>query len=211
MKIGVLGGTFNPPHIGHLRLAQEVAYTHGLNRIIFVPSSVPPHKNCSKVVAPDHRLNMTTLACADNPMFEVSEIELSLAPPSYTFRTLETLNRDIDNEYYFIIGTDSLSEIQTWKNYLRLFELSNFIVVQRPDFDFDFVWENAPDELTSSFKFSGGVLVHESSHVLLKSNVSGLNVSSTQIRGLVESGKSIRYLVRESVRKYIEKTNLYRI
>lgn len=211
LKIGILGGTFNPPHIGHLRLAQEVAYTHGLGRIIFVPSSVPPHKCHSEIAAPEHRLKMTTLSCQDNPIFGVSDIELNLEAPSYTFRTLERLNLDTENEYYFIIGTDSLSEIQTWKNYLRLFDLSSFIVVGRPDAEFDTVWKNLPAELTGRFTLKDGVFTHNSSHLLLKSAVTGLNISATHIRELLKSGRSIRYLVHESVREYINEKKLYRI
>lgn len=210
MKIGLLGGTFNPPHIGHLRLAQEVSYTHGLGRIIFVPSSVPPHKNYSETASQEHRLRMTQLSCADNPTFQVSDIELRLEAPSYTYRTLESFSRDCKNEYYFIIGTDSLSEIQTWKNYLRLFHLSSFIVVERSDAEFDLVWGHVPNELASCFRLVDGILTHDSSHLLIKSTVTGLNISSTQIRELVRHGKSIRYLVHENVREYIENTKLYR-
>ncbi len=211
MKIGILGGTFNPPHIGHLRLAEEAAYSHGLKKVIFVPCYTPAHKN-SREIAPAHsRLEMTILSCQDNPLFEVSDIELKLDPPSYTFRTLEKFSEDRDNEYFFIIGTDSLSEIQTWKNYPRLFELSSFIVVERPDADFDLVWKHVPPDLVSRFRLRDGVLTHESSRLLIKSPVNGLNISSTQIREIVSSGKSIRYLTHDAVTDYIEKTRLYRI
>ncbi len=211
MKIGILGGTFNPPHTGHLRLAQEVAYTHGLERIIFVPCSVPPHKSHSEIAHPDHRLEMTRLSVSDNPVFEVSDMELKLEAPSYTYRTLEEFSRDNNNEYYFIIGTDSLSEIHTWKNYTRLFYLSSFIVVQRGGLDFDVVWRGVPEDLASRFTLRDGVLTHESSHLALRSEVVGLNISATRIRGLVRLGQSIRYLVHEAVREYIEKTRLYRM
>lgn len=154
---------------------------------------------------------MTRLSVSDNPVFEVSDIELGLEAPSYTYRTLEKFSRDSENEYYFIIGTDSLSEIHTWKNYTRLFYLSSFIVVQRPGLDFDLVWQGIPGELTSRFTSKGGVLTHESSHLALRSRVVGLNISATQIRRLVRSGQSIRYLVHETVREYIEKTRLYRM
>lgn len=211
MKIGILGGTFNPPHIGHLRLAEEAAYNHGLEKVIFVPCYTPPHKNSPEIAPALNRLEMTLLSCRDNPLFEVSDIELRLEPPSYTFRTLEKFSEDADNEYFFIIGTDSLSEIQTWKNYLRLFELSSFIVVERPDLDFDLVWKHVPKDLASRFRLINGVLTHESNKLLIKSPVNGLNISSTQIRELVSSGKSIRYLTHDAVTDYIEKRNLYRI
>lgn len=154
---------------------------------------------------------MTVLSCQDNPLFEVSDIELRLEGPSYTYRTLEKFSEDTDNEYFFIIGADSLSEIQTWKNYLRLFELSSFIVVERPDMDFDLVWKHVPIDLASRFTLQNGVLTHESSKLLIKSPVNGLNISSTQIREIVSSGKSIRYLTHDAVTDYIEKKKLYRI
>ncbi len=154
---------------------------------------------------------MTVLSCQDNPLFEVSDIELRLEGPSYTYRTLEKFSEDTENEYFFIIGADSLSEIQTWKNYLRLFELSSFIVVERPDMDFDLVWKHVPIDLASRFTVLNGVLTHESSKLLIKSPVNGLNISSTQIREIVSSGKSIRYLTHDAVTDYIEKKKLYRI
>ncbi len=211
MKIGILGGTFNPPHIGHLRLAEEAAYNHGLKKVIFVPCYTPPHKNSGEIAPPERRLEMTVLSCQDNPLFEVSDIELRLEGPSYTYRTLEKFSEDTENEYFFIIGADSLSEIQTWKNYLRLFELSSFIVVERPDMDFDLVWKHVPIDLASRFTLQNGVLTHESSKLLIKSPVNGLNISSTQIREIVSSGKSIRYLTHDAVTDYIEKKKLYRI
>lgn len=211
MKIGILGGTFNPPHIGHLRLAEEAAYNHGLEKVIFVPCYTPPHKNSPEIAPAQSRLEMTLLSCRDNRLFEVSDIELRLQPPSYTFRTLEKFSEDAGNEYFFIIGTDSLSEIQTWKNYTRLFELSSFIVVERPDMDFDLVWKHVPKDLASRFRLINGVLTHESNKLLIKSPVNGLNISSTQIRELVSSGKSIRYLTHDAVTDYIEKSKLYRI
>ena len=211
MKIGILGGTFNPPHIGHLRLAEEAAYNHGLEKVIFVPCYTPPHKNSPEIAPAQCRLEMTLLSCRDNRLFEVSDIELRLEPPSYTFRTLEKFSEDADNEYFFIIGTDSLSEIQTWKNYPRLFELSGFIVVERPDLDFDLVWKHVPEDLASRFRLINGVLTHESGKLLIKSPVNGLNISSTQIRELVSAGKSIRYLTHDAVTDYIEKRKLYRI
>ncbi|MBI4961992.1 MAG: nicotinate (nicotinamide) nucleotide adenylyltransferase [Desulfomonile tiedjei] len=212
MKVGILGGTFNPPHIGHLRLAEEVAFTHGLSRIIFIPSSVPPHKRGDHIAPSAHRFEMTRRACDDNPLFEVSDLEIAADNgPSYTVNTLEFFKReDPVLDIFFIIGTDSLGEIRAWRDYEKLFALSNFIVVRRPGTLFDAAWQGVPAEVRSEFKEEAGHLVHSSSSLLIPSKVTGLDISATMIRALCKEGRSIKYLVTEPVRSYIIQHNLYR-
>jgi nicotinate-nucleotide adenylyltransferase len=209
VKIGIFGGTFNPPHVGHLRLAEEVAFLHGLSRIVFIPCFTPPHKNSQEAAPAEDRLEMLRQSCADNPCFEVSDIEVSFGGPSYTVNTLEIFSNDKSLEPYFIIGTDSLKEIRTWKDYEKLFSLSHFIVVKRPGVDFRTAWEKVPESLRKEFQDRGDHLLHSSSTSLIPSNVEGLHVSSTLIRNLTKAGRSIRYLVRESVRQYIMERKLY--
>ncbi len=210
LKVGILGGTFNPPHVGHLRLAEEVASLHGLLRVIFVPSFIPPHKTTEEIAPANDRLEMTRLACTDNPRFEVSDMEIAAKGPSYTVNTLETLAQRADREYFFILGTDSLREIHTWKDYQRLFTLAHFIVVKRPGIEFTSAWTAIPADLKSQFSDHGDHLVHSCSKSLIRSRIQGLDMSATGIRNLVATGLSIRYLVTDAVLSYIVQNRLYR-
>lgn len=209
LKIAILGGTFNPPHVGHLRLAEEVASAHGLDRVIFIPCYIPPHKDSVDVAAPGHRLAMTRLACDGNPLFEVSDLELSFEGPSYTVTTLEYFAQQPVRETYFVMGSDSMKEIHTWKDYERLFSLSHFIVVTRPGTEFREAWSHVPTWVRAQFEDRGSHLLFGSTTKLIPSPVVGLDISSTTIRALLRNGKSIRYLVTDSVRTYIEQQKLY--
>jgi nicotinate-nucleotide adenylyltransferase len=208
-KVGILGGTFNPPHLGHLRLAEEAACLHHLSRVFFIPSLIPPHKNNQEVALPFHRLEMTRLACEDNPLFEVSDLEICLQGPSYTVNTLSVFAQKEDGDIYFIMGTDSLKEIRTWKDCERLFRLSSFIVVTRPKVEFPAAWAEVPDEIRWQFSNHGAEYRSDCAK-LIPSQVRGLDISSTRIRSMIKEGKSIRYLVTESVRSYITEHKLYR-
>ncbi len=210
MKIGILGGTFNPPHLAHLRLAEEVAISYGLTRVVFIPCHIPPHKISVDIAPAADRLYMTSIACEDNDLFEVSDIEIAASGPSYTVNTLETFSKKKDLEIFFILGTDSLKEISAWKDYQRLFLLANFIVVTRPGLDFRAAWSEVPAALRNEFHSEGNDFVHESSTHLIPSHIQGLNISATWIRDLLRKGKSVRYLVTESVRSYIIERKLYR-
>lgn len=208
-KVGILGGTFNPPHLGHLRLAEEVACSHGLSRVFFVPSCIPPHKTNLDIALPSHRMEMTRLACRDNPLFEASDIEIRLNGPSYTVNTLSAFAREQGRDMYFILGTDSLKEIGAWKDSEKLFLLSNFIVVTRPNVEFSAAWTEVPDAIRTQFHHNGGVF-RSDSRKLIPSEVRGLDISSTMIRSLIREGRSIRYLVPEPVRSYMTEHKLYR-
>ncbi len=210
LKIGILGGTFNPPHLAHLRLAEEVATSYGLTRVIFIPCHIPPHKTSIHIAPAADRLHMTSLACENNPLFEVSDMEIAAPGPSYTVNTLEAFSKRKDCETFFILGTDSLREISSWKDYERLFSLAHFIVVNRPGVDFRNTWSEVPAAVKNQFKTDGDDFVHESSRRLIPSQVLGLNISATLIRGLLREGRSIRYLVTDSVRSYIIERKLYR-
>lgn len=210
LRLGILGGTFNPPHVGHLRLAEEVAYVHRLDRIAFVPCFIPPHKGQCETASPENRLNMTMLACSGNPVFEVSDMEIAAKGPSYTVNTLEVFARRKNCETFFILGTDSLGQIHTWRDFQRLFSLSHFIAVTRPETDFQSAWEQVPQKLRLEFRKEGDQFLHSSSKRLIPSQVRGLDISATSIRKLVKNGASIRYLVPESVRSYILEKRLYR-
>ncbi|MDQ1240414.1 MAG: nicotinate-nucleotide adenylyltransferase [Thermodesulfobacteriota bacterium] len=205
----MFGGTFNPPHVGHLRMAEETAQRHGLEKIVFVPSHIPPHKSLERIASADDRLEMTRIACRDNDLFEVSALEVEAGGPSYTVNTLECLAESMSQELFFIIGTDSLREIGTWKEYHRLFHVAHFLVITRPGVGFDVAWESTPQDLREMFGQDGGELLHLGGKRLVRSAVHGLNISATQIRELVKAQQSIRYLVTEPVRAYILERGLY--
>lgn len=206
--IGILGGTFNPPHFGHLRLAEDVAYVHGLSRVIFMPSLIPPHKGPRWIAQPSDRLEMTRKACEGNLLFEVSDLELGMEGPSYTVNTLRILKQQ-NLRAHFILGTDSLKEISQWKDYDQLFTLSDFIVVKRPGIDFAAAWAEVPQQVRKRFRTEGDTLVYDECNTISVSPVEGLNISSTRIRSLLKEGRSIRYLVPEAVRLYIAENELY--
>jgi nicotinate-nucleotide adenylyltransferase len=208
-RVGILGGTFNPPHLGHLRLAEEVAWSHGLSLVVFIPSNIPPHKDHRDIALPSHRMEMTRLACGDNSLFKASDIEIRLKGPSYTVNTLSTFAQEEGRELYFILGTDSLKEVGGWKDCERLFRLSNFIVVTRPSVEFASAWSEVPDPVRRQFRDTGGAYLSDL-RTLIPSTVRGLDISSTMIRAMIKEGMSIRYLVPEVVREYITEHKLYR-
>ena len=188
MKIGLLGGTFNPIHIGHLILAEEALCKLRLDKVIFVPSYQPPHKEEENVLDAAHRLNMAVLAIEGNPKFEVSRVEIDARQTSYSIDMIKKF-RQIHGpkaEVFFITGSDSLKELFSWKKIDEIFELTNFIVANRPGFPVKEVPEGAQAVA-----------------------ITGMEISSSDIRERLRKGRSIRYLVPEKVRAYIEKHRLY--
>ncbi len=214
VKIGLFGGTFNPIHLGHLRGAEEVRELLGLEKVYFIPSAVPPHKKSCELVPQEHRLNMVRLAVSGNPFFEVSEVEIERGGASYTVDTLRYFLREFpDFDLYFIIGTDSLVDIDTWKDYRELLQLSNFAVLARSGAPRDFS-SLIPLALKGSFRYykhEKGLTfyIHESFNLLAFVEIEGLEVSSTRLRELISRGKSIKYLVSEEVENYILINKLY--
>jgi nicotinate-nucleotide adenylyltransferase len=197
--IGVMGGTFDPIHFGHLRAAEEVLQGFGLERVIFVPAGRPPHKPHSEVTSPEHRYMMAMLATADHPRFEVSPIEIEREGPSYTLDTLRELKQTVckDKALYFITGLDAILEIHTWNGYRQLFELANFIAVTRPGYSVE------------AFLTLEKILGPECFSKVHPFPVTLLAIASRDIRRRVREGESIRYLVPDPVRLYIQKHGLY--
>lgn len=214
VKAGLLGGTFNPIHLGHLRAAEEIRETMLLQKVFFIPSATPPHKDPSEMPSSSHRLKMVTLAVQDNPYFEASDIELKRQGPSYTIDTLGFFNSKFPGyEFYFIIGTDIVPEIDTWKHYRELFQLTDFVVISRPGFPSDFL-SLLPLELREDFRYDsqeGGIRIykHKSSHTVSHVEIEGLELSSTKIRKLLREEKSVKYLVPTQIVQYIESKGLY--
>jgi nicotinate-nucleotide adenylyltransferase len=191
-KIGILGGTFDPIHLGHLVLAEQVREKLNLDQVIFIPSAIPPHKTKQKLSPAKDRFQMTNLALEGNPKFSVSDMELKREGLSYTIDTLKMLKRKYQNsKIYFLTGSDVLDEIRTWKDPEQIYRMVQVVIATRPGFDsFD------PDN-----------------HFAKKSiivPITGVDISSTRIREMARKGKSIRYLVPAKVGEYIKKKNLYR-
>ena len=201
-SIGILGGTFNPIHLAHLIIAESVREHYRLQSVLFIPSARPPHKTDPDIISASHRVELVRLAIADNPCFELSEIEVKRQGRSYSVETLHAL-RAADTQptdYFFIIGSDSVPELRTWKNIEELARLCTFVVVPRPGWALERFEETdlgLPDWLATA------VL----SEVLPAPLVS---ISSTEIRRRVRTGNSIRYLVPKAVEEYIIEHNLYR-
>lgn len=185
MKIGILGGTFNPSHIGHLILAQEAVDKLGMDKIIFVPTNISPHKNNNGVSAAD-RFNMVKMAIRDNGQFEVSDMEIKRGGTSYTIDTVRELkSRYVKDELYLIIGSDLANTFDKWKESGELKKIIRVVVACR---------ENYPLKQKDDF-------------ILM--DITQIGISSSQIRELIRERRPINYLVRDSVLKYIKKNKLY--
>ncbi len=212
-RIGVLGGTFNPIHLGHLRLAEVLSESFSLDRFLFVPSEIPPHKTVTGLCPSEVRLEMVRLAVADNPRFLVSDVEVRRGGTSYSVETLEALRREhgAGTEIFFAMADDAFIEIDTWKDWERLFTLAHLIVVRRPEGPGKPPETMLPVEVREAFCYSPDVdaFAHTSGKYVYFRDVGALPVSSTQIRGLVAGGRSIRYFVPESVATLIEQRGLY--
>lgn len=196
--LGVLGGTFDPIHYGHLVAAQYAAYGFHLDRVIFMPTAQPPHKNANGVLDARHRVAMVELAIADNTAFELSTLEVERSGVSYTIDTIETLQQIYPGtEIYFIMGMDSIYILDTWKDIKRLVTMCRFIVVTRPAYELnrsDPALQGVPPE------FWDQVDILE---------IPAMDISSTDLRCRVQQGKPIRYLLPPAVEQYIYDNSLY--
>jgi nicotinate-nucleotide adenylyltransferase len=213
-KAGLFGGTFDPIHLGHLRAAEEIREELSLDRIIFIPAAIPPHKDKTHITPSRHRLEMLMLAVSDNHSFEICDYELKKTTTSYTVETLRFMNAaHRDSEFYFIVGNELFSEIETWKEYNALFKLSNFVVITRPGYSGGSS-EKLPLALKNDFSYykeNANVISYkdQSSKIIAYTKIRGLEISSSEIRHYVMSGKSIKYLVPAAVEKYVLENNIY--
>lgn len=186
-RIGVFGGTFNPPHVGHLMIAEQAKETAQLKKVLFVPAFQPPHKIGREIIAPRHRLEMTRLAVKGNQGFEVSDVEIRQEGISYTVDTMRILRSGMpEAELFLILGADSLSEYDGWKEPAEIRALAQLLVYPRG---------NGPEpRIPPQVELIRGPAI---------------GVSSTDIRGRVARGQSIHYLVPAAVESYIRKHRLY--
>lgn len=212
---GLFGGTFNPIHYGHLKAADEVLRCFPLDRILFIPSYIPPHKSQKEVVAVEHRLRMVEIACQNQPKFLVSDVEARNPTPSYSIVTLRKLKEIYpEDKFFFIVGSDAFLEIETWKDYTELLKECSFIVVSRPGFGLRSVRrvieKIRQENLAGIEKFSLPSPDELSVNGVYLLEIDSLDISSSEIRKRLQSGLPITGLVPEGVEEYINKYNLYR-
>ncbi|MDD3717205.1 MAG: nicotinate-nucleotide adenylyltransferase [Actinomycetota bacterium] len=201
-RIGVMGGTFDPIHNGHLVTAEEAWKQFNLDQVLFVPSGSPPHKEDRKSLDPESRYLMAVIATAANPHFKVSRMEIDRPGPSYTIDTVHELHRVYgrNTEVFFITGADAILEILTWKEPEKVLREAIFIAATRPGYDLRRLEESLPESEKKRHATDPRVLVME---------IPALAISSTDIRKRVKEGRAITYLVPESVAKFIEKSGFY--
>ncbi len=195
-RIGILGGTFDPIHYGHLAIAEQARYALQLDRVLFVPAAQQPLKRGTHIATPEQRLAMTQLACAPNSAFEVSRIEIDRPGPSFTLTTLEALQAARIGDLHFILGDDALADLTHWYGAARVVELAQIIAVGRPG--------SAPDlaRITQALP-----ALRERLTVL---QGPALDISSTALRHRVATGQPIRYQTPDAVVAYIGEHDLYR-
>jgi len=199
VKAGVFGGTFDPVHIGHLAMAERVRCELKLDRVIFVPANVSPFKSDQLNSSGKHRLAMVRLAIQGNDYFAVSEAELQRGGTSYTVDTMELFSQENpEAEFFFIMGMDSIWELNGWKDVDRLAELCQLVVVTRPGYE---IQSDRLCELGLS------QLVWDRTCFL---EVPGLEIAARDLRQRVKNNQSVRYLLTPEVEEYIRKNDLYR-
>jgi nicotinate-nucleotide adenylyltransferase len=186
MKIGILGGTFNPPHIGHIVIAKEIKEFLGLDKVFCVPTNIPPHKQVAEIGS-KHRLNMTKLMINGEVDFEVLDLELEKGGVSYTIDTVKLLKDKFpQDEFYLIVGSDLANSFSSWKNFEELKEIVKIVVAQREEY----LLEKKDDFITV--------------------NITQVPISSSQIRGMIKEGEDIKSFVKAEILEYIEANKLYK-
>lgn len=198
-KVGILGGTFNPIHIGHLILAEQAYDEYKLDEILFIPTGISHFKDPNVVLDKKKRISMTGGAIDDNPHFALSTIETDRPGNSYTYETLEELKRvNPDTEYYLIVGADSLFQMEQWKNPDIIMKDATILVSVRKGQSLKEL-EDKAEELMKKYNSSIKILT-----------CPYIDISSTEIRARIKEGKSVKYMVTDDTLRYIDKFNLYR-
>ncbi len=224
MRVGIFGGAFNPVHIGHLCIAHEVAQLLCMEKVYFVISGSPPHKEDNLLMGASHRYKMVQLACLDNPTLSPSKAELQREGPSYTIDTMAHFKSEVGADVHFIAGQDAIEDIGSWKSAATLLKSHNFAIATRPGYDPSTLIEvlqnvlevkyhnvklkvvsQSDDGRVKTLKIAG------SSSIIHIVNTSMLAISSTDIRERLQNDRSIKYLVPTEVEKYLikEKGNLF--
>jgi len=211
MPTAVFGGTFNPIHYGHLLLADEVRELLDLDRVVFVPASVPPHKAPAHVAPAADRYEMVRLAIADRPTFAVSDIELTRPGPSYTVDTLDALGRPRE-ELFLVVGSETFLDLLSWRAPRRLAELARLVVIPRAGSPFDTESAAALKVLREigEERFVRAVGGGVPPDGVLIAHVTSLPISASDLRARVRDGRSLAFRLPDAVIAYIERRGLYR-
>lgn len=196
MRLGIMGGTFDPIHYGHLFIAEEARTHFHLNNVLFIPNGHPPHKKNYKMTPARHRYAMTLIATHSNTAFGCSPLEMDRTGPCYTVDTLTLLKQqNPEAELFYITGIDAIADILSWNRHEEVIQLATFIAATRPGFDPKTLKEKLPDDYLARILVLGST---------------ALNISSTEIRARIQNDLSVRYLTPDGVIEYIVKHNLYR-
>ncbi|OPY70527.1 MAG: Nicotinate-nucleotide adenylyltransferase [Syntrophorhabdaceae bacterium PtaU1.Bin034] len=205
MGVGLFGGTFDPVHMGHLRIAEEVRERFSLEKIYFIPARVQPLKQQVRTAGADDRVRMIEMAIRNNRFFRTSTVEIKRGGISYSIDTVKLFSRRFD-DIYFLVGMDAFADIGLWKGYRELFFYAHFIVMMRPGGKV----EGLPGSLKGEAQpVDDSTWEHVSGKRIYFHAITQLDISSTTIRELSKNGKSIKYLVPYSVERYIMKRGLY--
>ena len=212
MKIGILGGTFDPIHLGHLRTAEEVGEALDLEKVYLIPSASPPHKAGEPVTPFSKRLDMTRMAADESPLLEALDLEGKRPGFSYSIETLKELRNLLGPEHdlYFILGTDAFLEIETWREYNSLFDYAHFVVIKRAGYDVKMLEAflmSVRDDINKTGLPDVYITGSNKNVIVMSSTL--MEISSTRIRRTVAKGGSIRFLVPSPVRQYIIQKGLY--
>jgi nicotinate-nucleotide adenylyltransferase len=211
--LGVLGGTFDPIHFGHLRLAQELADALGLERVRFIPTGTPPHRN-SPHVSGTHRLDMVRIAIAGNPVFEADDREIRRKGISYTYDTLTELRDELgERPLCLLMGADAFAALATWHRWQELFDLAHVVIAHRPGFGLQGLQAALPAPLRKIYlrRLAGapGMPLANAGSILTR-EITALDISATHIRAMLAQGSSPRYLVPDAILEYIDQNHLYK-
>lgn len=215
-RIGILGGTFNPIHEGHVKVAEDVQKKFRLEKILFIPSYIPPHKESVDMASPHHRLRMIELAVSAHPQFLASSIEIEAKGKSYSIFTILKLKKTFPKAaIFFILGIDAFLEIDTWREYKKVLEQCYFVVVSRPGYSLDDAADALPPEYRERMtetqrteRIDDNMVL---SYKMFLFQMESLDIASTEIRQNIRQKKSIKGLVPEAVEDYIRENKLYQI
>jgi len=211
--IGVLGGSFNPVHLGHLRAAEEVREGQALDEMLLVPAAEPPHKDAIGIAPAHHRLRMLELAIAGRSGLRAARLEFDRPGPSYSIDTLRGLRAEMRNRrLVFAVGWDAFRDLGTWKEHTSIFGICDVVVVTRPPGPTRLTIEDIPVAAKGAFCYdsSSESFRHASGHVLSLQRITSLDISAAAIRARVAAGRSIAFLVPAAVETYIAAHRLYR-